>query len=125
MSELLWFDVRPITSDEPTALVLQSSTRGELARAELTEDTLRALIGTLLASLRMLDAPAMMKIGKADAFLEPPARISRIVGRRDVVLEVEAIPGLAFAFAWAPATANRIAATITEVMRDLPPRTTG
>ena len=73
--------------------------------------------------MRMLDAPAMMKIGKADAFLEPPARISRIVGRRDILLEVEAIPGLAFAFAWTPATAKRIAATISEVMRHPPPET--
>ena len=124
MSELLWFDVRSTASDEPTALILQSSTRGELASAELTEDTLRALMATLLASLRTLDAPAMMKIGRVDAFLEPPARISAIVGRRDVLLEVEAIPRLAFAFAWAPETANRIAATITEVIRDLPPEAT-
>jgi hypothetical protein len=123
MSELLWFDVMSTNSDEPAELVLLSSARGEVVRAELTEDTLRALIGTLIASLRKLDAPAMMKIGKADAFLEPQARVSPIVARRDVLVEVEAIPRLAFAFAWAPATAKRIAADIMQVIRESLPET--
>jgi hypothetical protein len=123
--EIIWFDVQPGVQpgvqpageqpgpDEP-ALVLVSSTRGELARTALTEDSLRALFGTLVASLQRLDAPAMAKIGKATAFHDPPARVSP-GDHATILLEVEAIPGLALSFAWPAKTAARIAGMIAKL----------
>ena len=119
-SELIWFDVKPTASNEPPALVLLSSTRGELARTELTEDSLRALIGTLIASLQKLDAPAMAKIGRANAFDDPPVRVSSVAGQRTILFEVEAIPGISLSFAWSPRTAGYIAAMIKKIGHDSP-----